>query len=66
VTGELVAVVSVPDHIITGGKCYLSLGEQGEGIIKRPLKKKCRILPAGGLGVSPRYNKSPKIGGLGG
>jgi hypothetical protein len=30
------------------------------------LKKKCRILPAGGLGVSPSFKKSPKIGGLGG
>jgi hypothetical protein len=29
----------------------------------RPLKKRCRILPAGGLGVSPSYKKSPKIGG---
>jgi hypothetical protein len=28
-----------------------------------PLKKRCRILPAGGLGVSPSFNKSPKIGG---
>jgi hypothetical protein len=32
--------------------------------IGRPLKKRCRILPAGGLGVSPSLNKqSPKIGG---
>jgi len=30
---------------------------------KRPLKKRCRILPAGGLGVSPSFKKSPKIGG---
>jgi hypothetical protein len=29
----------------------------------RPLKKRCRILPAGGLGVSPSFKKSPKIGG---
>ena len=29
----------------------------------RPLKKRCRILPAGGLGVSPNLKKSPKIGG---
>ena len=28
VTGEMVAVVSVPDHMITGGKCHLSLREQ--------------------------------------
>jgi len=35
-------------------------------IISRPLKKRCRILHAGGLGVSPSSNKSPKIGGLGG
>ena len=32
----------------------------------KPLKKRCRILPAGGLGVSPSFKKSPKIGGLGG
>jgi len=24
---------------------------------------RCRILPDGGLGVSPSYKKSPKIGG---
>jgi hypothetical protein len=28
----------------------------------RPLKIRCRILPAGGLGVSPKLLKSPKIG----
>jgi hypothetical protein len=28
------------------------------------MKKRCRILPAGGLGVSPRFNKSPRIGEL--
>jgi hypothetical protein len=28
-----------------------------------PLKKRCRILPAGGLIVSPNFKKSPKIGG---
>ena len=31
-----------------------------------PLRKRCRILPAGGLGVPPSLIKSPKIGGLGG
>ncbi len=30
----------------------------------RLLKKRCRMLPAGGLGVSPSLKKSPKIGGL--
>ena len=30
------------------------------------LKKRCKILPAGGLGVSPSLKKSPKLGGLGG
>jgi hypothetical protein len=30
---------------------------------KRPLKKWCRILPAGGLGGSLSFKKSPKIGG---
>jgi hypothetical protein len=34
--------------------------------IMRMLKKRRRILPAGGLGVSPSFKKSPKIGGLGG
>jgi hypothetical protein len=34
--------------------------------IKRPLKKRYRILPAGGLGVSSSLKKSPKIGGVGG
>jgi hypothetical protein len=28
-----------------------------------PLKKRCRILPAGGLGLPPGYKKSPMIGG---
>jgi hypothetical protein len=27
------------------------------------LKERCRILPAGGLGVSPSFKKSPKLGG---
>jgi hypothetical protein len=35
-------------------------------IYKRPLKKRLRILPAGGLGVSPSFKKSPKLGGFGG
>jgi len=35
-------------------------------LIIRDRKKRCRILPARGLGVSPSFNKSPKIGGLGG
>ena len=34
--------------------------------LDRPLEKRCRILPTGGLGVSPSFKKSPKIGGLGG
>jgi len=29
----------------------------------RILIKRCRILPARGLGVSPSFKKSPKIGG---
>jgi hypothetical protein len=32
-------------------------------IAMRLLKKRCRILPAGGLGVSPQLKKSSKIGG---
>jgi len=35
-------------------------------LMRRPLKKRCRILPAGGLGVAYQLYKSPKIGGLGG
>jgi len=31
--------------------------------IERPLKKRCRILPARGLGVSPSFKISPKHGG---
>jgi len=31
--------------------------------INETTKKRCRILPIGGLGVSPSFNKSPKIGG---
>ena len=27
-----------------------------------PLKKRCRILPAGGLGVSPRLKNPPRLG----
>jgi hypothetical protein len=41
----------------------LSRFAENGGIIMRPLKKRCRILPARGLGVSPRFKKSPKIGG---
>jgi hypothetical protein len=29
----------------------------------RPLKKRCRILPAGGSGGVPQLQNSPKIGG---
>jgi hypothetical protein len=29
----------------------------------RLLKKRCRILPDGGLGVSPSFKNSPKTGG---
>jgi hypothetical protein len=32
--------------------------------MKRMLNKKCRILPAGGLGVSPSFKGSPKIRGF--
>ncbi len=28
------------------------------------LKKRCKILPAGGLGVSPSFNKAPKDWGI--
>jgi hypothetical protein len=30
----------------------------------RQLKKRCRILPARGLGVSPSFNKSPQDWGI--
>jgi hypothetical protein len=40
---------------------------KNNGLYKiRPLKKRCRVLPAGGLGVFPQLRKSPKIGGIGG
>jgi len=32
-------------------------------MFRRPLKMRCRILPAGGMGVPPSLKKSPKIGG---
>jgi hypothetical protein len=33
-------------------------------VIMRPLKKRCPdYIGAGGLGVSPSFKKSPKIGG---
>ena len=37
--------------------------ENVRGNNKRSLRKKCRALPAGGLGVSPSFKKPPKIGG---
>ena len=30
------------------------------------LKKRCRILPAGGLGVSPQIKSPPRLGDIGG
>jgi len=30
--------------------------------LNRPLKKRCRILPAGGLGVSPNFKSLPRLG----
>ena len=35
-------------------------------ISMRPLKKRCRVLAAGSLGISPSFKKPPRIGGLGG
>jgi hypothetical protein len=46
VTGQIVAVVSVLEHMIIGGNCYFSLREQGEGIIIETAKKEL-----------PRYNR---------
>jgi len=34
--------------------------------IERLLKKRCRILPAGGLGVSPSFRNPPRLGDIGG
>jgi hypothetical protein len=34
-------------------------------LLKSLLKMRCRILPAGGMGVSPSFKKSPKIGDIG-
>jgi hypothetical protein len=44
---------------LVGEYSTLTMGE----LTWRLLKKRCRILPAGGLGVSPSFKKSPKIGG---
>jgi len=33
---------------------------------KRQLKKRCRIFPAGGLGVSPRFRSPSRLGDIGG
>jgi hypothetical protein len=33
-------------------------------VLRRVLKKRCRTLPAEGLGVFPQTKKSPKIGGF--
>jgi len=33
---------------------------------KRLLRKRCRILPAGGLGVSPSFKSPPRLGDIGG
>ena len=35
-------------------------------MFQRLLKKRRRILPAGGLGVSPRFKSPPRLGGIGG
>jgi hypothetical protein len=32
----------------------------------KPLKKRCRILPAGGLRGVPSFRKLPNLGGIGG
>ncbi len=32
--------------------------------VERPLKKRCRILPDGGLGVSPSFKKIPQDWGI--
>jgi hypothetical protein len=41
----------------------LTINSQQAVYNKRQLKKRCRMLPAGGLGVSPSLKKSPEIGG---
>ena len=35
------------------------------GLYKRPLKKTCRIIPVGGLGVPPSLIRPPRLGGWG-
>ena len=35
-------------------------------MFQRPLKKRCRILPAGGLGVTPSFKSPPRLGDIGG
>jgi hypothetical protein len=45
-------------------KCYGTVSmEISIAIILRPLKKRCRILPDGSMGVSPSLRIPPKIGG---
>jgi hypothetical protein len=34
--------------------------------IRMLLKKRCRILPAGGLGASPSFKYPPRLGDIGG
>jgi hypothetical protein len=41
-----------------------SFAVNGGITIMRPLKKRCRILPAGGLGVSPSFKKVPQDWGI--
>ena len=40
--------------------------EYSISITQRLLKKKCRIFPAGGLGVSPSFRSPPRLGDIGG
>jgi hypothetical protein len=50
-------------HFAGGGKWFTIISAVQ---LRRLLKKKCRILPAGGLGVSPSYKTPPRLGDIGG
>jgi hypothetical protein len=67
---SLYLVLSMPDDplptLLESGIYLLArhfIATATTAYMARPLKKRFRILPAGGLGVSPSFKKSPKIGG---
>ena len=51
--------------LVPGCRLVLSEAENSlfeGGYILRPLKKRCKILPAGGLGVSPSLKSPTRLG----